>query len=178
MCVPDRIDNFGGGTSTSTKRGLSQHALLLLGVGVSAVGLRVTSSCPLLPLVLVRLLEALAEGVLCFHVGGAVEGEAISLGLAGADTRGCDGRRPGLQDVIGVVVDLIRRFLDLLHLHVQLVCQLLELPTRVRCHQGWVGVGIALPWILVEGMKLWWWLLSCSSHCNRLRILKLIIRFY
>ena len=169
LCVvPDRIHNFGG---TSTKRGLCQHALLLL--GVATVCLRV----PLLPLLLLlRQLEALI--ILAVHVGGTVECETLSLCLAGADTRGGDGRRTRLQDVIGVIVYFVRRLLDFLHLHVKLICQLLELPSRVRCHQRWVGVGTPLPGVLVEGMKLGWWLLSCSSHCNRLRILKLIISFY
>jgi hypothetical protein len=71
VCVPDRIDDLD--TTTSTKRGLSQHALLLLGVGIPAVGLRIPP-CLLLPLLLVRLLEALAEGVLGIHVGSTVEG--------------------------------------------------------------------------------------------------------
>lgn len=72
--------------------------------------------------------------VLAVHVGGTVECKAFSLSLAGADTWGGDGRRTGLQDVIRVVVYFVRRLLDFLNLHVKLIRQLLELPSRVRCH--------------------------------------------
>lgn len=41
----------------------------------------------------------------------------------------------GFHDVVGVVVDLERRLLYLLDLHVQLRCQLLQLAPRVRRHQ-------------------------------------------
>lgn len=116
--------------------------------------------------------------ILTINVGGTIKDEAISLGLARANTWGGDGRWTWFQDVIRVVIDLVRRLLYLLDLHVELVRKLLELPTCIRRHKRWVAIATPLSRVLMVCMKLGWWLLSCRSHCNRLRIFKLIISFY
>lgn len=124
-----------------TKGRLSEHALLLL--RISAIRLRCTPS--LLPLLrshaLAHQISILLETAIVYKTVASV--------LAGSDAWWCDGSRSRFQDVVRVVVDLIRRFFYLFHLHVQLIRQLLQLPTRIRRHQRWI---CRLSLVLGEGM--------------------------
>ena len=83
----------------------------------------------LLPILCDDLCRCLCLLLICLIYESLLPDLALAYG-----TRGCDGRRPGLHHVVRVIIDLIGRLLDLLHLHVQLVRQLLELPPRVRRH--------------------------------------------
>ena len=118
---PDSVDHLA-----PTKRGLSKHALFLLWI---------PPICLCVPCSLLSMLRthALTHGIQLF-LKTTIVNKPVSSILARTDTRGCNRCRPRLHDVIRVIINLIRRLLDFLHLHIQLIRQLLKLATRIWRH--------------------------------------------
>jgi len=111
---------------SSTKRRLSKHALFLL---------RISSICLCVTRSLLSLRSyALSHVFTLLLISSTIVYESVAAILAGADTGRCDGSRPGLHYIVGIVIYFKGRLFYLFHLYVQLIRQLLQLSTRIRSH--------------------------------------------